>query len=329
MSLRIGVLGTGVMGAEHACLLQNDVPGATVTALYDPDVSRAGAVAERVGAAHLGSVDELINSNAVDAVLVASHDSAHAAQVLACLDAGKPVLCEKPLAPTVAECLRIVQREADLGGSQLVSVGFMRRFHPAFVALKEQMRSGGLGAPLLLLGSHRNVAAYPHGSSEGTITNSAIHDIDSTSWLLNSPITEVSWHGPRPTSQDRSRHDPQLIHLRTADGVLASIDIFVNARYGFDVRQEIVCEQGTVSLNATSNLTVNRDRHSRRTFPADWRPYFAEAYRLELQAWISSITAGQPGALATAVDGLRATEVAQGLITSMRRGGRAIRVSRS
>jgi myo-inositol 2-dehydrogenase/D-chiro-inositol 1-dehydrogenase len=135
------------------------------------------------------------------------------------------VLCEKPLAPTVADCLRIIEREAYLGASQLVSVGVHVPLPPKHSSRSEpRSGSGGLGAPLLLLGSHGNAAAHPRGGSEGTITNSAVHDIESTSWLLDSPIIEVSWHGLESTSQDRSRHDPQLLQLRTVDGVLASIE---------------------------------------------------------------------------------------------------------
>ena len=167
------------------------------------------------------------------------------------------MLCEKPLAPTVEEGRQIVDAQAERGLGDLVSVGFMRRFHPGFTAMKAALASGELGAPLMVLGSHRNVRAYPTGGSEGTLTNSAVHDIDITEWLLESPIVEVGWYAPKSTSLDPDRQDPQLIHLRTADGVLASIDLFVNARYGYDVRYELVGERGACTPVTDS---AHRDR---------------------------------------------------------------------
>jgi myo-inositol 2-dehydrogenase / D-chiro-inositol 1-dehydrogenase len=305
------------MGADHAVTIRTAVPAATVVAVTDTDQERALTLSRQLGARVLASDSDLIGASDVDAVIIASHDSAHARQVLACIDAGKPVLCEKPLAPTVEDCHRIVvaQQERDMG--DLVSVGFMRRFHAGFAAMKAELAEGGLGAPLLVLGSHRNVRAYPTGGSEGTLTNSAVHDIDIIEWLLGQPIVEVGWYAPKPTSLDTSRHDPQLIQLRTADGVLASIDIFVNAQYGYDVRYEVVCERGAVRLTPTAPIATDRDLAHAHQHPADWRPFFAEAYRLELQAWTDAVSTGRPTPLATAENGLRSTVIAQALVHSM------------
>jgi myo-inositol 2-dehydrogenase/D-chiro-inositol 1-dehydrogenase len=230
----------------------------------------------------------------------------------------KPVLCEKPLAPTVEDCQDIVAAQRRRGMGELVSVGFMRRFHPGFTAMKGQIDSGALGVPLLALGSHRSVRAYPTGGSEGTLTNSAVHDIDVSEWLLGSPITQVGWYAPRSTSLDRDRHDPQLIHLRTMSGVLISIDLFVNAQYGYEVRYELVCERGTVRLGPTAPIVTDRDQAHGYPHASDWRPFFADAYRLQLQAWVDAICTSQATPLATAGNGLRSTMVAQALVQSMR-----------
>lgn len=327
MVVRIGVIGAGVMGAEHARLLQHVIAGAAVTRVADLDADRAASTASKLGAQASDSAGALVASPDVDAVVIASPDGAHADQVLACLAHAKPVLCEKPLAPTSAECRRVVAAEDALGREvPLVSVGFMRRFHPALAELKASVDSGVLGAPLLVKGSHRNVESYPGGRSSDTITNSAIHDIDCTSWLLGSPVVEVSWHAPKPTSQDTSRHDPQLLHLRTADGVLASIDVFVNARYGYDVRYEVLGELGSAQLAPAPRVTVDRSLQSTSAYPADWRPFFADAYRIELQAWVDALLTTGVSPLASARDGLQATLVAEALITSMHEEGRTVRV---
>jgi myo-inositol 2-dehydrogenase/D-chiro-inositol 1-dehydrogenase len=320
MTLHVGLIGAGVMGADHAHTVQRSIAGARLTAVTDIDSSRAVNLSQELDARPLRSAEELIHDADVDAVIVASHDSAHAEQVLACIEAGKPVLCEKPLAPMVEDCRRIVAKQRGRGLGDLVSVGFMRRFHPGFVAMKDQLGRQSLGAPLLVLGSHRNVRSYSTGGSEGTITNSAVHDIDIVQWLLRSTIVEVSWYAPRPTTVDQSRQDPQLIHLRTADGVLSSIDLFVNAQYGYDVRYEMVCERGAIRLAPGARIVTDHDLVHGHDHPADWRPFFADAYRLELQAWVDAVNHAAPTPLATAEDGLRCALVAEALVQSMHRG---------
>ncbi|MEN0137640.1 MAG: Gfo/Idh/MocA family oxidoreductase [Rhodococcus sp. (in: high G+C Gram-positive bacteria)] len=322
MTVRVGVIGVGVMGADHARTLQRSVSGAQVTVVTDFDAARADTLAHELSARTVATATELIAAPDVDAVVIASHDCAHAEQVAACLDQRKPVLCEKPLALSVDECRDLVAKEGALGlPDPLVSVGFMRRFHHPYVALADEVRSGSIGTPLLVRSSHRNVSAYPGGDSAGTITNSAIHEIDVTSWLLGSPIVEVSWHAPRSTSYDTSRQDPQVLLLRTADGALTTVDVFVNARYGYDVRCEVVGETGAVSLAAPHALSIDSSLRSASTYPKDWRPLFADAYRRQLQAWIDALTAEVASPLATARDGLRATQVAVALIDSMNNDG--------
>ncbi|WP_050934263.1 Gfo/Idh/MocA family protein [Arthrobacter globiformis] len=326
MTIRVGVVGAGVMGAEHARILHGSISGATVTAVADPASDRAHAVAVETGAWPFNSAEELIASPFVDAVLIASHDGAHADQVAACLELRKPVLCEKPLAPTVQECQALVEQQNAIGGTPLISVGFMRRFHPAYRELKERLAEGAVGQPLMILSSHRNVKSYPDGNSASTITNSGIHEIDITAWLLDSPIASVSWHAPKSTALDKTRQDPQLLHLRTADGVLTTVDVFLNAQYGYEVRCEVLGEQGSIELSAPQLTTANRALAATRTYAADWRPVFADAYRLQSQAWIDALTSRTRSPLATAEEGLQAVRVAEALVQSMNTGGGTVAV---
>lgn len=323
MSLRVGVIGTGIMGADHARILHREVPGAQVTMLADTDTARAQEVAEAIPTARVtASAHELIASDSVDAVLIASSDATHAEYVLACLEHRKPVLCEKPLAPTSEDCSRIVEAElAVIGnGPPLVSVGFMRRFDPGYVELKGLLASGEMGIPLVVHSIGRGVSA-PTGTNELTVTGSAIHDIDIAPWLIGSPIIEAAWLAPRQSPDVADRQDPQFILLRSADGVLTTVDIFLNARYGYDIHCEVVGSLGTASL--TEPHAVVRDSgltHGHR-YAADWRPRFADAYRRQDQAWIRSLTEQTPTPLATAADGLQAALVAEAVIASMNGDG--------
>ena len=115
--------------------------------------------------------------------------------------------------------------------------------------------------------------------------------------------------------------------LRTADWALSTVEVFLNARYGYDVRCEIVCEKGTLALTEPLRMVRDSARQRATGYPADWRPRFADAYRLELQAWIDGIVRGQAAAeMASAQDGLVAGVVAEAVIRSMYDGGRTVAV---
>jgi myo-inositol 2-dehydrogenase / D-chiro-inositol 1-dehydrogenase len=328
--VRVGVIGTGIMGADHADTLHRYVSGAAVTMVADLDLGRAREVAAAVGGARAtGDGLALIGDPAVDAVVVASADATHADLAVAAVQAGKPVMCEKPLAPTLPECRRVVEAEraaVGAGRPALVSVGFMRRFDPGYLELKAALEAGVCGTPLLVHCVSRGVASGPGTTSESSVTGSAIHELDTVPWLLDAPIVEVSWHAPRSSGAVPGLQDPQVLLLRTADGALTTVEVFLNARYGYDIRCEVVGDRGAVALTNPARVAADADRRRTTGYPADWRPRFADAYRLELQAFVDAVAAGRPPPLATAGDGLAAVAVAEAAIASMHGGGGTVAV---
>ena len=326
-TLRVGIIGTGVMGQDHARNLAGGVGAAKVVALADVNQPVTQALADELGgAAVFTDGKELIQSGLVDSVIIAAPDRFHADLTIACLDQRLPVLVEKPLAPTIAEASTVLDRCREVA-TPLVTVGFMRRFDPGYRALKQRLAEGVDGKLLMTHSIHRNVEAYPGGNSAATISNSAIHEIDILPWLSGSPIVEVLWSGGLSTSLLPDRHDPKLVLLRDASGVLHSVEVMVHARYGYDVRCEVVCEQACVelprvpSLVEGDSLEVNANLGRSVSYPADWRPRFAAAYRAELSAWVTATCEGRlPEGAATVEEALRATVVAESLITSMQHG---------
>jgi myo-inositol 2-dehydrogenase/D-chiro-inositol 1-dehydrogenase len=103
--------------------------------------------------------------------------------------------------------------------------------------------------------------------------------------------------------------------------VLTTVEVFLNAGYGYDVRCEVVGESGTVSLMEPVRTITDRGLRRSAEYAADWRPRFADAYRLEVQGWVDSLSGGHAGPLASAHDGLVASAVAEAVIASMRIGG--------
>lgn len=326
MTIGVGVIGAGIMGADHVRHLAGAVSGASVALVADLDLDRAAQAAGPAGARSTTDPRALINDPDVDAVVIASHDSTHAELLLACLDARKPVLCEKPLAPTVEEGRAVVEAEegvaAELGHS-LVSLGFMRRFDPAHVELRRRLGTGELGEVLAAHCVSRNVRSAPDATNVSAITNSAIHELDSMPWLLGTDVAEVAWVSGRKTSSlaPAGLTDPAFMLLRLADGALVTLELFLNAEYGYSTRLEVVGERGTASFTESPLLELNLERRRATEYAADWRPRFADAYRIELQAWIDALRAGAPSPLATARDGLRASEIGAALVASIGAGG--------
>jgi myo-inositol 2-dehydrogenase/D-chiro-inositol 1-dehydrogenase len=314
MSVRVGIIGVGVMGADHAQILATQVPGAAIQMLSDADQARARKVADEVGAASIVSDPlALINDAAIDAVLIAAPDQFHKDLTLACLAAHKPVLCEKPLAPSAAECVEVLAAETKLG-RRLVQVGYMRRFDPAYAEMKATLASGRIGAALMLHCIHRNVSAPDWFDSRMAISNSAVHEFDIARWLLDTELTSIAVH--RPAASTASPGAPVFLVMETSGGQIVNAEVFVDARYGYDVRGEMVGTKGTVSLRAPVRAETNIDLAQATAYPADWRPRFADAYRLQSQAWVDGIIKGKSCG-ASAWDGYAAAAVAEAGLKSL------------
>ncbi|MGF1626752.1 MAG: Gfo/Idh/MocA family oxidoreductase, partial [Alphaproteobacteria bacterium] len=313
MSLGIGVIGAGVMGADHARTIAEQGAGLHVAAICDPDRARAEASAARAPGARIETDPHaVIAAKDVDAVLVASPDETHADFTLACIAAGKPVLCEKPLAATIAECARIVEAER-AAGRRLVQVGFMRRFDPAYLDMKARHAEGGLGAARLLHCIHRNASAPVFFKGLMAITNAAVHEFDICRWLLDAEVARIHVHRSRPTASGAAGfEDPLLLVLEMDGGQLVDIEVFVNCGYGYDIRTELVCAGGTLSMLPPhlSELRQAGGTAPAYAFAPDWRQRFRDAYRLQIAGWRDAIRTGTPAG-ASAWDGLVATAVAE------------------
>lgn len=308
------------MGAEHASLLQHQVSGAVITGAFDLDAGRcAQAVAGMASGRVFADPVELIFDAGIDAVVIASADATHERFALAAIAAGKPVLCEKPLAPDLPGCERILAAEVT-AGRRLVSVGFMRRFDPGHRDLQQTLADGDLGAPLLMHCVHRNKSAPPGQPTASLITGSAVHEFDAARWLLDDELVKITVHRPRASRRSAPSTDPLFLVAESSAGVIVDIEVFVNSGYGYEVRCEVVGEHGTVLLDTPAATVARGSAGVSRSLPADWRPRFAEAYRRELQDWIDAVAAGVASSLASSWDGFAATAVAQAGVTALDSG---------
>jgi myo-inositol 2-dehydrogenase/D-chiro-inositol 1-dehydrogenase len=306
------------MGADHARTLTSQVPGAELRIICDADSARAKSLAGELEVESI-STDPLatIADKAIDAVIVAAPDAMHKELIFASLAAGKPILCEKPMAPTPHDCIEIIANEVKRG-TQLIQIGYNRRFDPAYLEMRDTWKTAGLGDAVIFHGFHRNVSAPAWFDSNMALTNSAVHDFDIARWLLETEIVSVQAFRPALYANG-GVGSPVFLVCQTAAGQLANIEVSNNAAYGYDVRGDLVCRNGTVSLRPPVNSELCMNLRQGTSYPTDWRPRFVNAYRLQLQGWIRSIRTGRPEG-ASAWDGFAASACAAAGLKSLASG---------
>lgn len=142
-TLRVGVIGVGLMGADHAERLATRTAHASLVAVSDPDTAKATELAGRLGARVIDDPLDLIADDEVDAVLIASPGFVHEPQLLACIEHGKYVLCEKPMTMDAESSVRVLEAER-ASGTKRIQIGFMRRFDPEYAEMKQIIDGGRL-----------------------------------------------------------------------------------------------------------------------------------------------------------------------------------------
>ncbi len=318
--LRIGIIGVGAMGADHAERVARRTSGARLVAVSDPDGARATALAAALdGVRVIDDPLELVADADVDAVIIASPGFAHAEQLMACLEHGKPVLCEKPLTMDTESSLRVVEAEHKTG-RQLIQVGFMRRFDPEYAALKQLLDSGDLGRTLLLHNVHRNKTVAETFRSEMIVRDSLVHEVDVARWLFGDEIARITVHAPKPTGLVADGVlDPQFAVFEMASGAIADVEVFVNFQVGYEVRCEAVAEKGSATIGLGVDVLTKRAGHWGGTVPDDFRIRFGLAYDIEVQRWVNAAAKGQIDG-PTAWDGYAAAAVCTAGIQSLQEG---------
>ncbi len=317
--LRIGIIGTGVMGAGHARFIKEHVPGAKVVALFDIDAKKIEGLAAELGTVTVQTTDAetLMNHPEVDAVIIASPDPLHVAHLKLAIACKKPILCEKPIATTLEDAREIAQEIRDYesdSGKTMIHFGFMRRFDPAYREVRRLIETGSYGKPTFFRTITRNVASTG-ATTPGLFTNIAIHDFDIFRWLFKDEWVSVQSHYPRKSSlSPEGIADPLVITAFMKSGIMMVADIVAFNNYGYDVRAEVICEKGSIEIGINGDVVTRSNRvmgaHAGGKMEENWIPRFTQSYIEELRAWVGTITSGiENPDLATVEDALAANEV--------------------
>jgi predicted dehydrogenase len=285
--LRVGVVGVGVMGSNHARVFVG-LPGTELVGVADPDRKQAEFVARTLGCDATTGVEELLE-RPVDAITVAAPTHLHRDIALKCIARGVHVMVEKPIASSVEEGREIIAaaRRANL----TLMVGHVERFNPAVEAIKEAIR----GEDILSIAITRVGPFPPRMSNVGVVIDLAVHDIDLIRWFTDSDIVEVQ---PQLSSAVAEREDIALLQFRTASGVLAHIN--TNWLTPFKARNVTVATRGKYVMGDLLTRQVTEcfgfqpdGSYSMRHLSVG----HAEPLRAELLAFVRAVRSGSTPAV--------------------------------
>ena len=316
MTLRIGMIGPGNIGQAHIERIHSVIAGGQVAAITDINPDNTAAVAKRISATPFPTSTELITSPDIDAIMICSYGPAHEPDVIAAIEAGKYVLCEKPLATTAEDCIAIMEAEQK-AGKKLVTVGFMRRFDAAYNEMKKVLDDGENGQALLVHNRHRNPTVPESYTSRMAIDDTAIHEIDTMRWLLGEEIVKVRVERPKSTTH-RFDHliDPVVVVMYTESGVRIDDEVNVNLQYAYSIECELVLETAAVRLGDQERIHI-RDIHGNRNAMCQSHiDRFEDAFNREVQEWINAVARDEHTG-STSWDGYAATSVVDAAVASL------------
>jgi myo-inositol 2-dehydrogenase / D-chiro-inositol 1-dehydrogenase len=318
-----GVIGVGLIGTYHATSLAQRIPGARLVGLADIEPGVAERRATALGCDFWTSdYHELLAHPALEAVVIATPAADHADAIIAAAQAGKAVLCEKPIASELADADRAIGAARDAG--VILQIGFQRRFDRAFRRARELVDTGKLGQVQLV----RSLTRDPSLDQPERITpwmifrETLIHDFDVLRFLAGGaePVEVYAMADALilPDWKPRGMLDTAAVTLRYDSGAMATADASFQAVYGYDVRAEVFGSEGMASVGESNSIDLIH--HSRagstRARPHWFLDVFGEAYTAELAHFVACVR-GQAAPDSTGEDGRAALVLALAAIRSV------------
>ena len=255
--MKAAVLGAGFIAEFHALGYVN-VPGVQLCAACDVDAQRAKALAEKYGCAWYADAKELLERESPDLVSVCLPTYLHKEYVLMALDCGAHVLCEKPFALTMEDCLAMEAAAEE--AKRVLMVGQVLRWWPEYVSIAENIRR--LGAP-----RHIMAKRLQHPSREswhaqerlggGALFDLFVHDLDFVLSLMGTEVQVLSANGSRGGGGSWRRVSAML---RFADGTAAQIDASSQMPAGYPFTAEFCAQYPDAAIDYRFRTAVNIER---------------------------------------------------------------------
>ncbi len=329
-SIWVGLVGCGNIGDRGHAAAYAAIPGVRVVAVADVDPSRAEATARRSGAEVL-TFDQMIHSAQIDIIDIALPTFEHAAHAIAALEAGKHVVCEKPMAATVHEADAMVAAAEDAG--RKLMTGHVRRFDARFLDIKEVLAAGEIGVPRYIRRAERQWLPFGTDSwhwhperGGGVALDLGAHVADLVRWLFAQDPDSVYARSRAVRSEAKETNSPDYVvaSFRFPDGSIGDVEVSwahppaFSTLYGW---LDVVGTSGKVQLNDHDGSPMLRVGHSDGpTLPSffDFASTQREAFRAELEHFVDCVVGDRPPAIST-IDARAAVAMAVAMRESARR----------
>lgn len=326
--VEIGVIGAGFAGSIHAKAYAK-TPDARVGVIVDQDRDRAEQLAAQVGGRVETEVEALFRDSAVDLVDIAVPTPLHARFAVAALDAGKHVVIEKPLALTLVDAEAIVR--AGERNSKFVMVAHVLRFWPEYVAMREALRSGRLGRPLIA--TAQRLSNTPQWASwfrdpqatGGAVLDLQIHDLDILNWLFGRP-KRVFARGAKGETGGWDHVISQVEY--DAVSACAEASFMMPQDFPFTAGMRILCEKGVLEYQfraGGASFEAGKPMHylyvhepGKPNQQLAYEP--GDAFEQEIAYFVGCVERGQPPTVVTPVDARLAVQTALAARASLELG---------
>ena len=321
MTVRFGLLGAGRIGKVHARAVGAN-PDARLIAVADALPKAAKDLAAAYSAS-VRSIDEILRSKDIDAVIICTPTDTHADLIERFAKAGKAIFCEKPIDLSVARvraCLKVI---ADT--KALLMVGFNRRFDPHFMALQQAILDGAVGKVEMVQITSRDPGPPPYDyitRSGGIFRDMTIHDFDMARFLLGAEPVTVSAHASVLVDKQIGRlgdFDTASVVLTTRSGQQCIISNSRRATYGYDQRIEVHGSKGMVAAENQRPVSIemaNGKGFTRPPLHNFFMTRYIAAYANEIAAFVAAVKSGVPGK-PDGADGLAALALADAALLSV------------
>ena len=295
--LNFSLIGAGRIGKMHADIITSNT-GSKLKFVYDVNEEFAKNVASLSNAQVVSKPEDAINSNETDAVLIASATPTHIKFIKMAANAGKPVLCEKPIDLDINKVNKCREDLRDVKSQ--IQLGFNRRFDLSHSKVQQARLSKEIGELEMIIITSRDPAApgldYLNACG-GFFRDTTIHDFDLSRFILGEdPIVEVSAFGENLFDDNVKKakdFDTAMFILKSKSGVLIHINNSRRAVYGYDQRVEVFGSKGMViSNNQTPNSTeryTSSSTSSKEPIHFFFIERYQQAYKDQLNSFIESI----------------------------------------
>ncbi len=323
--LKVGLLGAGRIGQVHAEVIAAH-EGSRLGAISDVYEPAAEELAAKYHA-QVMSTDAIIADDTIDAVLIATSTDTHSDLIEAATQAGKAVMCEKPVDLSLERARACLKAVSATG--RPVMIGFNRRFDPSFAAIRDSLAAGQIGKAELLSVTSFDPAPPPVEYikvSGGIFRDMMIHDFDMTNFIMGETPVSINASGAclvDPEIGKAGDIDTAVVTLSYADGKLAVIKNSRRAAYGYDQRLELLGADGLLQAQNMLENTVVKST-GQGVISAMPTYFFIErympAYKAEWAAFVAAVQEGDdmPVSLQDGVQALAMAEAAQRSFDSSR-----------